>query len=614
VLAIAALGAIACATAVAQGGPSTLRLSDVRPGMKGYGLTVFRGTEVERFDVEVIDVLEGFRPGQALILIRTPHPILEQAKIVAGMSGSPIYLEGKLAGAYAYGWTFGQEPVAGVTPIENMLTELRRPVRPDAFPGARPLPAPPPKRAPQAERPVRRHLAGLPPYLGGPPRGALAPLRAHAERAGAGATPHLARTATPVMLGGFTDEAARMVADVLEPFGLLALQAGGGRRRSAPAARPTYVNGGGIGIQLMRGDMNATAVGTITHVDGRRLIAFGHPMLNGGQLGLPAATVRVLHVLQSQQRSFKIAEALTPAGTMIHDRLSAIVVDQALEAAVVPLHIRIQGVPGAPRTEWRVEVPSHRMLSPALAMAAVSNALTATVSDRDDVVFTARSRVTLEGHGEVTVEDRGFGLAGPLSASVLGNLRLFDLMEVAYGNPFVDSRVTAASLDLHLSFSRDVVEIVDAAVSSREVDPGSKVLVHVVTRRFGQPDRMRVVPVHIPERAAGQTIKLKIEPGDRVDVETPEPKDLGSLVRAVTERYPATSLVTSVELPSRGLRFRGHVVRALPASALDTLQLANDSAQGRPFMTEERSETDLGAVLVGSATLELEVRERTRKR
>jgi hypothetical protein len=610
------LGAVVCAAVAAgQGSPSILRIGDVRPGMKGHGLTVFRGTEPERFDVEVIDVLHNFRPDQGLILVRTSHPVLEGAKIVAGMSGSPVYLDGKLAGAYAYGWSFGREPVAGVTPIANMLAEMRRPVRPDSFPGARPLPELRPRAAkPPAAHGSHHRLAGLPPYKGTRPRHPLAPLREHAARLGSGPGPALTRAATPVMLGGFTDEAATLLADALEPFGLIALQAGGTGARARPADPPSYVDGGAIGVQLMRGDVSATAVGTITHVGRRRLVAFGHPMLNGGELGLPAASARVLHVLQSQNRSFKIAEALAPGGTMIHDRQSAIVVDRRLEAPVVPVTIRIHGVTGAPRTEWRVEVPSHRLLSPALTMAAVANAVTATVSDRAEVVFRGRSRVTIEGHGQVTVEDRGFSVGGAATGAVFGGLRMFDLMEVAYGNPFEESRVTAAELDLHLEFSRDVMEIVDAAVSSKEVDPGSTVPVHVVTRRFGQPEQLRIVPVRIPERAAGQEIKVKLQPGNAVDLEHPEPKDLDTLVRNVTDRHPATSLVVSMELPTRGLRFRGHVVRALPPSALDTLQLVNDSAHGRPFVTEERQVMDMGTVLTGSAVLELEVRERPRKR
>ncbi|MGB5416798.1 MAG: SpoIVB peptidase S55 domain-containing protein, partial [Polyangiales bacterium] len=134
------LGSLVWGGAIAQSTPGFIHVDEIRPGMKGYGLSVLRGTEPERFDVEVIDVLHQFRPNQDLILIRTPHPLLDRARGVAGMSGSPIYLDGRLAGAYAYGWSYGVDPVVGVTPIANMLAELKRPVRLDMFPGAKPLP------------------------------------------------------------------------------------------------------------------------------------------------------------------------------------------------------------------------------------------------------------------------------------------------------------------------------------------------------------------------------------------------------------------------------------------------------------------------------------------
>ena len=124
----AGCGALACllGSAFGQATPRTIAVSEVRAGMRGYGLTVMRGETPERFDVEVIDVLHGFRPGQDIVLIRTDHPILANTASVAGMSGSPIYLEGRLLGAYAYGWPFGKDPIAGVTPIANMLADSTR--------------------------------------------------------------------------------------------------------------------------------------------------------------------------------------------------------------------------------------------------------------------------------------------------------------------------------------------------------------------------------------------------------------------------------------------------------------------------------------------------------
>src|SRR5690606_35332000 len=152
-----------------------------------------------------------------------------------------------------------------------------------------------------------------------------------------------------------------------EPLGRVRLQAGGGGRSRPSAGDVTeFVDGGAIGVQLIRGDVNATAIGTITHVAGRRLVAFGHPMMEAGELGLPTATARVLHVLASESRSFKIAEAIEPKGTLIHDRQAAIVVDSNLAASTVPVSLRLRGLEGAPRTEWSMEVASHRVLTPVL--------------------------------------------------------------------------------------------------------------------------------------------------------------------------------------------------------------------------------------------------------
>jgi hypothetical protein len=600
--------------------PTTIGVDEIRPGMTGHGLTVFRGTRPERFDVEIIDVLHNFRPDMDLILIRTDHPILDHATTVAGMSGSPIYIDGRLAGAYAYGWPFGKDPIAGVTPIGDMLGEMRRPVRPDSFPGAdrigrplRPRRSAPGRRAATVPHPSR--LAGLPPWRGDGRRDAFAALRAHAERRGLGrrGPRGLTRAATPIMLGGFTDTMANLLGDELEPFGLMTLQAGGGQR-PAGAARSRFVDGGAIGVQLIRGDISATAVGTVTHVGARRLVAFGHPMMNAGEVGLPTSTARVLHVLASESRSFKIAEALDPLGTLIHDRQSAIVIDSELQAETVPVTIRIRGVEGAQRTEWHAEVVSHRVLTPILVFAAIGNAMEATASDQTDVVFTAKSRVAVEGHGVHEVEDVGYMAAGPNDTRTLSRLRLFDFVEAAFGNPFEESRVRSVELELRIRFTRDVYRIVDAAVHAREVDPGSTVDVHVVLRRFGEPDRVRVVPVRIPRHAAGKTIQLEVEAGDDVDIELPDARSLDDILTAIREQYPSTSLGISVKLPTRGLRFQGHVVHDLPPSALDTLSMQNDTSRGRPFTTYDRQLVDVGSVLTGSARLDVEVRERPRRR
>ena len=601
------LSASLLGAAVAQSTPGFIHVDEIRPGMKGYGLSVFRGTTPERFDVEVIDVLRNFRPNQDLILIRTPHPLLDRARGVAGMSGSPIYLDGRLAGAYAYGWSFGSDPVVGVTPIANMLAELKRPVRLDMFPGARALP-----NGPRAEStnlpPSNERFAGLPPFRGQHEVSALTTIRAlGAQRAAVQAPVGLQRATTPIMLGGLHDSVAHMLAKELEPLGFMATQSsvGGSSKRGPTRFEP----GGAVAVELARGDISMTGVGTVTYVgkDGRTL-AFGHPMMEAGASGLPTATARVLHVLVSESRSFKMAEAGQPLGAMVQDRQPAIVIDPNIEPARIPVRVKINGAEGAPKTEWHVDVASHRILTPSIVFAVIANAIRSTASDATDVIFRARSKVGIEGHGVVSLDEQGFSPMGAASPVVFSQLRMFALMEAAFANVFETSRLTSIDLELDLEQSRAVFQITDASVAYDEVDPGEEVTIYIRLRRVDQPDTIRAVKVRVPMAAAGQTVRVAILAGNQVAVEQPRPGSLGDLIEQTKRRYPATSLVAALQMPSRGLRFEGHVVDSLPASALNSLQLVSSTEDSRPFVTQSRTEIKLEQVVVGRANLVLRVR------
>jgi hypothetical protein len=606
-------GLWASGAAIGQSTPGFIHVDEIRPGMKGYGLSVLRGTAPERFDVEVIDVLRNFRPNQDLILIRTPHPLLDRARGVAGMSGSPIYLEGRLAGAYAYGWSSGSDPVVGVTPIANMLAELKRPVRLDMFPGAKPLPNGP--RAESSHRaPSDERFAGLPPFRGEHEVNALSTIRAlQQHRAETLAPVGLHRATTPIMLGGLHDSVAHMLAKELEPLGFVATQSSaGGSSKGGPTA---FEPGGAVAVELARGDISMTGVGTVTYVGkGGRTLAFGHPMMEAGATGLPTATARVLHVLVSEVRSFKIAEAGQPLGAMVQDRQAAIVIDPDLEPARIPVRVKMNGVEGAPKTEWRVDVASHRVLTPSIVFGVIANAVKSTAGDVTDVIFRARSKIGIEGHGVIALDEQGFSPMGAASPAVFSQLRMFGLMEAAFANPFESSRVTSIDLELDLERSREVFQVSDASVAYDEVDPGEEVTIYVRLRRVDLPDTLRAVKVRIPTAAAGQTVRVAVAAGNQVPIEQPRPGSLGDLIEQAQRRYPATSLVVALQMPTRGLRFEGHVVDSLPASALNSLQLISSTEDSRPFVTQSRTEIKLQQVVVGGANLVLRVRTVARDR
>ncbi len=600
------LGSLLFSTlALSQVRRAILPVSDIRPGMRGYGLTVFRGEKPERFGVEVIDVLHKFRPDQDLILIRTEHPILDRAIAVGGMSGSPVYIDDKLIGAYAYGWSFGKEPVAGVTPIENMLAEIARPIDPRIWKSLGTLPG-----TTKAPRELRRPAPGASSTYS---NHAFGSLRAHADRVGRRELQpgRPVQVATPLLLGGMTDEAIDVLSRELSPFGLEPVQAGGGSAQPSEAqkAAAKFIDGGSIGVQLVRGDIQATATGTITYVEGERLLGFGHPMLNAGQVGLSTCTSKVVHILSSQMRSFKLAEGIVPHGTLIHDRQATIVVDQSSRADMMPMRVRLNGVPNAPRTTWNVELANHRLLTTGLAFSTLFNAVSASAVDRADVMLNVKSRVQVENHGTIETEDVGYTPLGAADSGALSSLRMFGVLSAVYDNPFEAAHVSGIDVELDIRFGRDVTSIVDAQVSSDTVDPGKPVHVYVTLRRYDESERVEIVTIPIPKNAAGDSVEIVVEAGDAVRVELPKPNSLGDLLAMVRAGYPSTSLVVSTKLPQQGVKLRGKLVDSLPGSALDTLQPANEADRPAMFATWQRQERTGREVLAGSAKLKLNVRE-----
>jgi hypothetical protein len=248
-----------------------------------------------------------------------------------------------------------------------------------------------------------------------------------------------------------------------------------------------------------------------------------------------------------------------------------------------------------------------------LVLAALTNALTATAADRTDLGYRAVSHVELSGRPAIELEDTGVMHNGPVSAGALVSIRLFRLLAAAYDNSYENVEVRRAQLDLYLDYGHALTRIVGASVASEEVDPGSVVAVHLRLQRYGEAETTRSVNLTIPERAAGQTLELSLRPGDEVTPDRPTPRSLDDVLTNIANAYPATSVVLSLKMPSRGLRFRGHVVTALPRSALDTLTTSASTGPSRPFISYERALVPLGQVLSGSATLRLRVRATPRQ-
>jgi hypothetical protein len=585
-LALLALGsspaaAEALKTTVPSGPPpAILPLSQVRPGMEGYALTVFAGTKPDRFKVRVVAVMKAFLPKEDVILIRAEDPRVEFSGIVAGMSGSPVYIDGKLMGAVAYAWSFAKEPLGGVTPIESMLAEQNRPRR---------------------SKPENAALAAAFPAEG-------APFGLPTVATATGTEPRLMRAAVPLSVSGFTPRAFADLEQALRPAGLLPMQAGGGRRLGPGSKGAGYVEpGSAIGVELVRGDMSMVATGTVTYVDGPRVLAFGHPLFGIGEVYLPMVDAEIHGFLPSLSQSFKMSSPLHEVGTLVQDRPSCIIGDLGARTTMLPIDVRVAGPDAEPRA-FHAEVARNRRLTPTLAALVLGNAISDAEPDVTDMTVTVSSKVAVHGMAPLELSDHLFsseGISGRALTGTRGIKALGELMT----NPFEPVALDHLEIDVKVEYRRDVADIVGVALPGDHVDAGGTVPLRVTLRPYAGPEYVETIPVAFPRHLGGTTVKIEVASGAVVKPELPPAETLAIYIDNLRRYYTASSIVVSLQTPDDGAALRGRLLPDLPASALDTLQPGNQTRRADAYHVADRTVFSSRRLVGGKQELSVFVRE-----
>ena len=547
-----------------------LPLSQVRAGMKGYGLTVFEGTKPEKFDVEVIGVQKGFLPRQDLILIKTRHPRLDVARVVAGMSGSPVFLEGKMVGAYAYGWTFPREAVAGVTPIENMLSDLDRPIPSEIFGW--------PLRM-TGTNPARPHGQALAQsdastrFVGNPGRYRVAE---HAQQLAKrvptlGTFGDVRPVETPLLLGGTNAFGLQIAETLFRPMGFEPLQAGGAGANEADAPE-RFVDGGSLGVQLVSGDVSAMPLGTVTRVEGDRLLGFGHPLMSAGVTALPTAIAKVLWFWASEYRSFKVGFPVRTVGALLGDRQASIVVSQSAKAPTIPVTLDVVGVEGMPKNTWHFQVAHEKFMAPSFLATAIGSAIQAVVSERRDVSWSLDSRVALDNARELTLEDFGVSSGGTIGAEDILSSNLVSSTGALLNNPWQSMFVKSIHSTLTLHYARNILRLRGVQLLTPEVDAGKPARIRVTLQPWEGPAQYQVLTVPLPAQFAGETVNLEVVPGYTESPEVAPPETLGELISNLdVPVYSPKSLLIKYNTQGSTLAYRGRVASHLPPGAIDSL-------------------------------------------
>ncbi len=567
-------------------------ITEIKPGQVGYGLTVFRGFKIERFRVEVIDVMKNFLPKQDVFLVRIDHPVLRKTGVVGGMSGSPIIINGKVAGALAYGWRFSKEPVTGITPIHNMLDLIKRKRRGPDKAGFVYLP-------PAGRRPVDRmairsmsrrdrwwKLPGLRPVVSG--------------------ASQLTPVSVPLSVSGLSPEAMVQLKQSFSRFGFQPVQGGGSGKAEGPTK---FFPGSAIGVQMVRGDVSMAATGTVTWVDPKGVLGFGHRMFNAGEIYIPATTTKIIHTLASVSRSFKIGSPARVVGSLVQDRQAGIMVDTGKKIGTVPMTITMRT--RQRKQVYKVHLARHRLLTPSLIRTVLSNALTEGMSDVAHATFTLNTRVSLKGYPQMNITEHAYAPSG-VRFPILLFSRGPRAIRVLAGNPFEPARIERVDFDVNVQFANKLMRIKEVRLGSSEVNPGQKVDVHVTFLPFNGGEFTKTYPLQIPRDAGGSVLVAEVSGGGLTRPDIAPPQNMGQMLKALQKMYPARSVVVSLQMPTSGLKLRGRVVKDLPSSVMDALNTGTSVRSTQVFRTVSRKVHGTQSVITGKKKIRIRVRSEVR--
>lgn len=535
------------------GGLEILPVEQIKPGLKGYGLSVFSGTEPERFGFEVIDLVRNIYPGQDMALCRIEHPLLEKAGVVSGMSGSPMYVQAedgreRLLGALAYGWRFCKEPIAGVTPAEQMLK------------------APPVQPAPAAAR------AGQP--------GELLPL------------------AAPLMVSGASARTLDALRRLLPAHGFMPVEGGGQAGEAAKLGRPLKA-GDAVGVRLLAGDMDWTAIGTATWVDGETVYAFGHPFGLSGPVQFPLTAARVHMVVPSMLSSFKLSSALETVGMLEMDYMSGIC--GRLGAGPAMMRLEVVARSGAADAQtFRYEVARMRAWQPLIAALAVLDSLEKALPYGEDCAVEYGITVTLAGGPAHTLRDKV--MARTSSAAVMSLYRAIGSVLYDAQQPAEIEGVRVETLLTPGNFSAAIVR----ARGPVRADAGERFNITVDIRPFGKPpDELLNIPLEVqaPLVSSRRTIEIAVAPADVLRPPQPAPRSAAEFLQSAA-LYESPEVLRAVVRDDAfyGAVGEARTLRLLPASAAAALREMDG------FFTEGRAyEAKTGYILEGRASISVPV-------
>jgi hypothetical protein len=444
--------------------PPIIPVSQIHTGMRGVAYTVFQGVKPESMDVEVLGVLHNVNgPKGDIILVRLHGQKVEYTGVVAGMSGSPVYIDGKLAGALAFRiGEFSKEPIAGVTPIADML-EISALDRSPAEESA-------------AVRPSVNTVAGK---TASP--GESSPLNSSVQNF----ANYLKPIETPLVFNGFSEQAVQLFSGQLGAAGIVPVM-GAGSVSDDKQPEPLEP-GSAISAILVRGDMDIEATCSVTYLDPQRLLACGHPLLQFGSVDLPMNKAEVLATLPSPLNAFKIVNTTEPVGTFVQDRHTGIMGVFNRQPEMIPVTLNIHSSTGV--KQFHYEVLNNPKLTPVALMVTVFNALHGVNEFGEEITYRLAGSIGVKGFPEVTMRNMFAPSEGAQPAAMQAAISLGERFGRIYDNPYNAPAIAGVNLDFDLVRERRWARLESARTDVTEARPGQEVMLETVLAPYRGEDR-----------------------------------------------------------------------------------------------------------------------------
>ncbi|MDA2934352.1 hypothetical protein MYX82_08405 [Acidobacteria bacterium AH-259-D05] len=530
-------------------------LEGIKPGQQGYGKTVFQGTQVESFGVEILGVLRNVGPKQNLILARLSGEKLEQTGVFAGMSGSPVYLEDQLAGAVAYTFPFATEPIVGITPIHEMIGIFTE------QPGA---------RVGKVRRVNPHHLyrvAKLPGFSSQfvPPQFFVDTSLTSGRNLG-----RLQPIATPLNVSGFSSPSIQRFASQIRMLGLVPVQGIGTAELGEYDDAPLEA-GSTISVQLVRGDVDISASGTVTHVSGRKIYGFGHPFLRIGYTDLPLNKAAVLTIIPSLMTSQKVSATGEFIGSIKQDRATGIMGVTGEKPKLVPVDLRLHTSRNEVK-QFHFELVRDNFLTPFLMSFAVQNSIVSSERSIGEQTLQVKITISVQGQEDVNFENAvSDQVSGPTLAALMATAPVNFLLNSGFED------VVMEKIDVEITAVEQTREaILEKVWQDRvEVEPGEEINLTVFLRQSDGETVVKKYPLKIPEEMGPGPVKIVVADGVSLsamdagaDWGSFIPQNLGQLIRAINNLKRNDRLYIRLTRDQSGAIVAGEGMSDLPPSLL----------------------------------------------